>query len=269
MKRTRTSPAPSVVLAALLTCTFGCNGQAPPLDGTPTTTVAAVPLGLGLESYLFSTAPQIFHALDSRFQLTVSRQQLQQARTIHDIVPGHLKQEGVTYTVVSVRTFDGEGSTHLVAHGKGEVLDEAQRKLLGSLDYSDSFVIDARSTDNSHPSGSGNWYQHTPHVTIVPEHEAENSLGREALVAHVRSGTSAFAYRVDANTLRAGKVHFTVNKEGMLVDVRLTGSSAYPLLDKRVLELVQGFPGTWKPATNAAGEAVEQKFVFSFGIEGC
>jgi TonB family protein len=106
-------------------------------------------------------------------------------------------------------------------------------------------------------------------VTIVPEQEAANSLGREAMIAHVQNGTSGFAYRVDANTLRPGKVYFTVNKAGTVSGVRLSESSAYPALDARVLELLNTLPGTWSAATNASGEAVEQEFVFSFGTVGC
>jgi TonB family protein len=74
---------------------------------------------------------------------------------------------------------------------------------------------------------------------------------------------------VDANTLQPGKVYFTVDKAGTVSAIRLSASSGYPALDTRVLELMNTLPGTWKPATNAAGEAVEQEFVFSFGTVGC
>ena len=148
-------------------------------------------------------------------------------------------------------------------------LDAEQLKFLWSLDYSDSFVIQAwsRPINGAAETTGGNYF--TPHVTIVPEQEAANSLGREALIAHVQNGTSVFAYMVDAKTLRSGKVHFTVDKAGTVSDVRLSASSGYPPLDTRVLDLINTLPGTWKAATNAAGEAVEQEFVFSFGTVGC
>jgi TonB family protein len=96
-----------------------------------------------------------------------------------------------------------------------------------------------------------------------------NSLGKDAMIAHVQNGTSAFAYLVDAQTLRSGKVHLTVDKAGTVSGVRLSESSGYPALDARVLELLNTLPGTWSAASNAAGEAVEQEFVFSFGTVGC
>lgn len=49
----------------------------------------------------------------------------------------------------------------------------------------------------------------------------------------------------------------------------MTSSSGYAALDERVIQLVNTLPGNWEPATNAAGEKVEQEFVFSFGTVGC
>jgi TonB family protein len=256
-------------LAALLTLSSGCNGQPQPepLAVTPTTSAAAVPMNMG--AFLWATPTAIHYDLDSRFLLTVTKEQLRAAKTIHDIVPGHLEQEGVSYYAVSIRTVEREGGTEIAVSGTDRVLDAEQLKFLWSLDYSDSFVIHARSRANNGAAETtgGNYF--TPHVTIVPEQEAANSVGREALIAHVQNGTSAFAYMVDAKTLRPGKVYFTVDKAGTVSDVRLSESSGYPLLDTRVMELMNTLPGTWKPATNAAGEAVEQEFVFSFGTVGC
>ncbi len=258
-------------LAALLTLTSGCKGQPQPesLAATPTTSAAVVALDLGLGTYLRGTPTQIFYDLDSRFLLTVTKDQLRAAKTIHDIVPGHVEQEGVSYSSVSIRTVEREGGSEIVASGTDGVLNAEQLKLLWSLDYSDNFMIQVRARANYGGVETASTDYFTPHVTIVPEQEAANSLGKEALIAHVQNGTSVFAYMVDTNTLRPGKVHFTVDKAGMVSDVRLSASSGYPPLDTRVMELMNTLPGTWKAATNAAGEAVEQEFVFSFGTVGC
>lgn len=256
-------------LAAVWTLTGGCTGQPQPasLVGTPTTSAAVAPLGPGTS--LGATSTAIHYDLDSRFLLTVTKDQLRAAKTIHDIVPEHLVEEGVSYSSVSIRTVEREGGSELVASGTDGVLNAEQRKFLWSLDYSDHFVIHAwsRPSNGAAEATSRNYF--TPHVTIVPEQEAANSLGTEAMIAHVQHGTSAFAYLVDANTLRPGKVYFTVDKAGTVSGIRLSASSGYPLLDTRVLELMNTLPGTWKPATNGAGEAVDQEFVFSFGTVGC
>ena len=258
-------------LAALLTLTGGCNGQPQPesLAGTPTTSAAVVGLDLGLSTYLRGTPTQISYDLDSRFLLTVTKDQLRAARTVDDIVPGHLEQGGLSYSSVSIRTVEREGGSEIVVPGTDTVLNAEQLKLLWSLDYSDNFMIQVRARANFGGAGTTSTDYFTPHVTIVPEQEAANSLGKEAMIAHVQNGTSVFAYMVDANTLRPGKVYFTVDKAGTVSDVRLSESSGYPPLDTRVMDLMNTLPGTWKPATNAAGEAVEQEFVFSFGTVGC
>jgi hypothetical protein len=257
-------------LAAMLTFSFGCKGQQPePIDGTPTATAAVVPMDLGLGTYLSGSPSPIAYDLGSRFELTVTREQLSAAKTIYDIVPGDLKQEIVSYSSVSIRTYVDEKQTDIVAVGSGPVLDQAQLALLWSLPYSSNFLIRAEFKEKDAATGTTRGNYASPHLTIVPEHEAANSLGMEAMIAHVQNATSAFAYTVEAKSLRSGKVYFTVAKDGAVSDVRLTGSSGYPLLDEQVMELMHTLPGTWRPATNAAGEAVEQEFVFSFGAVGC
>ena len=258
-------------LAALLTLSGGCTGQPQPgsLAGTPTTSAAAVALDLGLGTYLSGSPTTIAYDLDSRFLLTVTKDQLRAAKTIHDIVPGHVEQEGVSYSSVNIRTVEREGGSEIVASGTDQVLVAEQLKLLWSLDYSDNFMIQVMARANYGGVETASTDYFTPHVTIVPEREAANSLGREALIAYVQNGTSVFAYMVDANTLRPGKVYFTVDKAGTVSALRLSASSGYPPLDTRVLDLINTLPGTWKAATNAAGEAVEQEFVFSFGTVGC
>ncbi len=258
-------------LAALVSIAVGCNGQpkTEPFDGTPMTTAAAVPVDLGFSTYLNAPPAKISYDLDSRFLLTVTKEQLHTARAIEDIVPGFFKQDGVTYTVVSIRVLEGDKETDLVEVGEGRLLNAAQKELLSSLGYGSNFVVRAQFTEKTSASGTPNWDLATPHVTVVPEKQAVNSTGKEALIEHVKQGTSVFPHIVNAQKLQPGKVHFTVDRSGVVTDVRLTESAGYPALDARVLELVNTFPGTWAPATNSAGEAVEQEFVFSFGTVGC
>lgn len=259
------------VLAVMVCITTGCTGQpkTEPLDVTPTTQAVVAPFDLGMSTYLNRTPVKITYDLDSRFILTVTKERLRAARTIHDIIPGHLEQDGVSYTAVSIRILEGERTTDIVEVGEGHALNAAQLKLLHSLDYSSNFMIRATYSVKNRASGVTSWDVATPHVTVVPEQEAMNSNGMEALIEHVEQGTADFPYLVDADKLQAGKVVFTVNEAGALTDVRLTGSAGYPALDTRVLELVNTFPGTWAPATNAAGQPVPQEFIFSFGTVGC
>ena len=258
-------------LAALVLSTVGCNGQpkTEPFDGTPTTQAAAVPMDLGVITFLDGTPMEIIYDLDSRFLLTVTKEQLRTARTIQDVVPEYLKEDGSTYSTVSIRVLDGDKDTEVVEVGEGPILNPAQQALLRSLDYSSNFVIRAKFTGKDNASGTTGWELANPYVTVVPEQEAVNSAGREALMAYLRQGTSAFPYIVDAKKLRSGKITFTVDRTGTVSNVRLTSSAGYPALDARVLELMNTLPGTWAPATNAKGERVDQEFVFSFGTVGC
>ena len=145
---------PLSALAVVLTFSVGCNGQPQPqpFDGTPTTSAAVAPLGLG--TYLWATSTQIHYDLDSRFLLTVTKEQLRAARSIHDIVPGHLKQEHVSYSAVSIRILEDDKYTDLVVVGSDHVLSAAQLELLRSLDYSSNFMIRAEYSETNPPNGS-------------------------------------------------------------------------------------------------------------------
>ena len=261
----------TTALAVLISTTTGCKGQlgTEPLDGTQATSVAAVPFDLGMSTYLNEAPTPIAYDVDSRFMLTVTKETLHAAKTIYDIVPGDPKQEIVSYSSVSIRVFENEKQTDMVEIGISPELSPAQLKLLRTLDYSSSFLIRAEFTEKNVATGKTKWNYSSPHVTIVPEKQAVNSGGKDALIGHVKNGTSGFAYMVDAKTLQPGKIEFTVTKAGAVSDVRLSLSSGYPALDQRVIELIRTIPGSWEPATNAVGEKVEQEFVFSFGKVGC
>jgi TonB family protein len=226
-------------------------------------------MDLGLGTYLSGSPAPIAYDLGSRFELTVTKEQLRAAKTIYDIVPGDPEQDIVSYSSVSIRTFVDEKQTEVSLAGSDPVLDQAQLEFLWSLPYSSNFSIWANFKEKDAATGTIRSNYASPHITIVPEHEAANSVGKEAMIAHVRKSTAAFAHMVDAKSMRTGKVYFTVAKDGTVSAARLSESSGYPLLDKQVLELVHTLPGTWRPASNAVGEAVEQEFVFSFGAVGC
>jgi hypothetical protein len=85
---------------------------------------------------------------------------------------------------VSIRVLDGEKETEVVEVGEGPILNPAQQALLRSLDYSSNFVIRAKFTGKDNASGTTGWELATPYVTVVPEQEAVNSAGREALLAY-------------------------------------------------------------------------------------
>ena len=258
------------VLVALVSITIGCTGQpgSTAVGDVPVTQAAAVPFHTGL-SYLNEAPTEIAFDVDNRFILTVTKEKLHAAKTIYDIVPGDPKVEVVSYSSVSIRTYVDEQQTDIVEIGDRPELTPAQRELLRSLDYSSNFLIRAEFRQKSGETGQTSWNYASPHITIVPEKQAVNSDGKEAMIAHVKKGTSGFGYMVDANTLRSGKINFTVTQDGTLSDVHLTSSSGYAALDERVIQLVNTLPGSWEPATNAAGEKVEQEFVFSFGTVGC
>lgn len=259
------------ILVILISTATGFKGQLgqESLDENWPTSTDVVRVDPGLSNHLNGTPTEITYDMGSRFILTVTKENLLAAKTIYDIVPGDAKLEGVSYASVSIRIVEGESQTDVVEVGSDPVLTPAQQKLLRSLDYASNFMIRVEVVDKDGATGTTKWDYATPYVTVVPEKQAVNSSGKEAMIEHVKTGTANFANIVDAKTLKPGKIVYAVTKEGTVSNVRLSVSSGYPALDERVIELVRTLPGSWEPATNAAGEKVEQRFVFSFGTVGC
>ena len=109
----------------------------------------------------------------------------------------------------------------------------------------------------------------TPYLTIVPEKQAEYLKGKESLKKYLKESSEDARAHVIPEKLQPAKLYFTVTKNGTIADVRLDKSSNYPVVDKRMIDLITNLPGKWEPAENLKGEKVDQEFVISFGLMGC
>ena len=109
----------------------------------------------------------------------------------------------------------------------------------------------------------------TPYLTIVPEKQAEYSEGKEALMKYLKENSEDARAHIIPEKLQPAKLYFTVTKNGTIAHVRLDRSSNYPVVDKRMIDLITNLPGKWEPAENLKGEKVDQELVISFGLIGC
>ena len=181
---------------------------------------------------------------------------------------------------ISVIFIINDEQSDIRATGTSEQLNKAQLNLLKSAGYSTHFLIRADYKMKNEETGELEDSYSTPHLTIVPEKQAEylddsqqliNRDGKMALKEYLKNHSleARTKANVDAEKLKPAKLYFTVSKTGIIENVRLDRSSNYPIVDDAMIELIKNAPGEWLPAENIDGEKVDQELVVSVGLMGC
>jgi len=175
----------------------------------------------------------------------------------------------VSLKSVSITLIKGDKRIDTKTTGYSDKLTTAQLKLIQSFDYSTNFLIRAEYQQINKETGELEDSYSTPHLTIVPKKQAEYSLGKNALKKFLKESSEITRTNVEPEKLKPAKLFFTVTKKGTIENVKLDRSSNYPLVDKKMIELINNTPGKWQPAENYKGEKVDQELVVSFGLMGC
>ena len=211
--------------------------------------------------------PDFVYKVDSRFVHTITQEHLHTATTIREVLPEEATHDIAFFQTVKVAILQEEGETK--SFGEGEALTPGQLQLLQTLDYSTHFYIKAYYQKRDEYTGKQVDDYLVYYMTVTPEHEAEYSEGFDELITYLKVNSQRESAIVTKDKLEPGTISFTITEEGNITSVTLTSSSGYPELDEKMKELIRTLPGTWKPATNALGEKVDQEFIFFFGQEGC
>ena len=208
----------------------------------------------------------LVYNVDSRFMTTITKEELHKATSVLDIVPK--EAEGwwkASFQTVTVAVLQDDDEIREV--GDDKVLNAAQIKLLQSTDYSTNFYIKARGKDK-HPE-TGKIEDYVYYITIIPEKKAEYTSDHDALIAYLRESSKEKMTIIREDKLQPGKVSFTITKEGIIANVKLTSTSGYLSVDEELIKIITNMPEKWKPAENSKGEKVDQELVFFFGSQGC
>ena len=208
----------------------------------------------------------ILYKIDNRFFATITKENLNSANAVNEIIPKNA--DWSTYPVQTLEVTVRQNGTETSEIGDGLAFNEAQTKLLRSAKYNDNFSLNA-SCKGKHNGFEQEYYDLHYVITVVPEKEANYSLGKEELISYLKINSKAQALTVVKDLVRPGRILFTVTAEGTIENVVLNSSSGFAFLDLRLVELLNNLPEKWEPATNENGEAVDQDLVFFFGTMGC
>ena len=213
------------------------------------------------------------YAVDSRYAASITKNDLQKAKTVVDLVPIESEWSKIAFLNMKIVIFQDD--QEIAALGEDEVLNTQQLDLLHSLDYSSNFYINARGKDK--PEGGPEGLKDYPHdeydlayyLTVIPEKEAMYEGGMEALIDYLKVNSKEQIAIVQEDQLKSGMVSFIITKEGIISDINLLSTSGYASIDDHMLQLIQDMPGKWTSAENTKGDKVDQALIFSFGQVGC
>lgn len=220
---------------------------------------------------IFDLPPNVepIYKVAPRFMHTLTKEELQQARSLTDLLPENEQETILALRKGKVTLLGADGEQEQSERGEGDLFNEAQLKLLQSAAYSTDFYVEADYTRQLTGYMSANESHLIYYFTVVPEQEAHYPGGRAALAAYLREHSQAQSAGILRDQLQPGRLRFTVTRQGGTAGAELESTSGYPALDRAMLDLIGDLPEKWLPARDAKGNAVEQELVVFFGVEGC
>lgn len=206
-------------------------------------------------------------SVDNRFVTTITLNQLQNAKSIIDILPDEATETLSEFREVKVDTLPNNYKTAI--EGVDETLNQDQLDLLQSTGYSSNFYLESKCKNQKTRKAALENYHLVYYLTVVPEKAATYPGGQNSVANYLEKNSEEQMASIEWAALRPGKVSFTVTKKGTISQVRLNSTCGTPSFDKHVIELIKTLPNQWEPATNAKGQQVHQEFVFFYGQKGC
>ena len=201
----------------------------------------------------------------------ITKSDLNNLTSFNDIIGEEHAQRIVDYKSVSVIIMGEEKPSDIRVNGITNEFNDSQLKFIHELDYSTNIVIWADYQEKNSNTGEIEDSHWTPYFTIIPEKQAAYINGKVDFKKYLKENSEEIRIKANvvAEELQPAKLFFTVNKNGIIENVRLDRTSNYPLVDNKMIELIKQAPGNWLPAENAKGEKVDQELVVSFGLMGC
>jgi hypothetical protein len=207
--------------------------------------------------------------VDSRFGSSITKEELDKAQSILDIVTTKDDESIVSYYNIEVWTFQEKIERQVKEVNKNEMLTQRQIQLLQSLQYGSSFIIVGNVDRMKGNDGKLVMDTLISYMTVLPEKPAAYIDGDEALITYLKENSKKVITIAKEDKLNPGKISFKVTEDGTVDQVELTYSSSYTAIDKKMIEVIKEIPGSWEIARNAKGEKVDQELVFFFGQIGC
>lgn len=209
-----------------------------------------------------------FYETGPRFY-PIKKKDLEQIKTVSDIVTSDIKHEITSYNWVNLIVVKNGRHTDVMEKGSSEVFSDSQLKLLQKADYSSHFTLRADFNYLDKATGEIKRSHIGPYYTVIPETQAKYDLGTKAFNDYLRAYNKEFTADLNEDKLRPAALYFTVSENGTITNMRLARTSGFDSIDNNIIDLLKSAPGKWIPAKTFEGKTIEQELVISFGKAGC
>lgn len=199
---------------------------------------------------------------------SVVKEKLSKASVMSDLYEGYPTSWVKNYVSIEISAICNGKETK--AEGTTHALNKAQKELLKTADINTNIGIDVAYKHSNAATNVGEINHLYFNVTVVPEVEAEYMGGYEELSAYLKKSTMDQISKMNLKPLSQGTIHFMIDEEGKAINIKLQTSIGNSKMDKMLLEGIHKMP-KWKPAKNAKGKPVKQRFELIVGdiFGGC
>ncbi|MEL6250903.1 MAG: energy transducer TonB [Bacteroidota bacterium] len=209
------------------------------------------------------------YEVQSTYRKAVKEEQLQDARSMHDINAGYpqnwIGEED--YISSEIKLIDDKKI--IKAEGDNNILNPEQQSLLKMADIGNNIDVEVKYYSENVVTKERVINTMSFRLSLVPEVEATYPGGSDALRAYLKDVAIDKIDKETAKKIDQAKVKFSINKEGKACDARIFESSGKQEIDRLLLESVAKMP-VWKPAQDVNGNKIKQEFEFSVGWNiGC
>ena len=129
----------------------------------------------------------IFYKVDSRFNNTVTLEQLQNATSITSLFPDSSIPDDLEYYNVELSILHQDGN--ITVKGENDQLNPNQLKLIQSIEYSNDILLSAKFGKKGAGCRGANDRAMAYYMTVIPEKEAVYKKGNEALISYLKEQT--------------------------------------------------------------------------------
>lgn len=220
--------------------------------------------------------PTLFYSLSAGSMNVVSKEAIQNAERISDLMPDHGIKEDLNKNIFSLRDVEIKIEPVRAMCGKiqleksnSNVLNEAQKSMLKTANYSDNFQLEGFITETKFIKDANKDRYFNYNMKVVPEYQASYKAGNDALLDFLKTECQTTIASVQKGHLKSGNIGFTITTEGIVSNIDLRTTCGYPDIDKKMMELIDRLPEGWNVAMNAKNEKIDQTLVFSYGLGGC
>jgi TonB family protein len=196
----------------------------------------------------------------------VTKEMTNVANTMSDLNPGYPSSWVKDYIGTEISATIG--GQHVKATGFNDTLTTGQKNIIQSAGIGDDIIIDVGYRYFNPVTLNMDVRKMHFVMTVIPEVQAEFPGGYEVLKKYLSDNAIQELSQDYTGNLPPVTISFIVTETGDIANASVEKTSSNRAVDKLLLRAINRMP-RWKPAENASGQKISQRFQFTVGADGC